>query len=49
MAEQQTVKVTPKELEASQKTWDSFVEMSKYGIYATAALLILLALMFVKF
>ena len=49
MAEQQSVKVTPKELKNSQAMWDNFVVGSKYTIYAIVALLIFLAAAFVQF
>lgn len=49
MAQQEAVKVTKKQVEDAQQKWDNFVVGSKYTIYATALLLILLALGFVDF
>ncbi len=49
MAEQQNVKVSPKELKNAQQMWQNFVVGSKYSIYATVIILILLAVTFVQF
>lgn len=49
MAEQKAVKVTKKQVEDAQSMWNNFVLGSKISIYATAIILILLAIGFVDF
>ncbi len=49
MANKETVTVTKKQIEESEKMWHNFVIGGKYAIYATAVILILLAVGFVDF
>tara|TARA_R110001592_G_scaffold3525_34_gene20236 strand:- start:8683 stop:8835 length:153 start_codon:yes stop_codon:yes gene_type:complete len=49
MAEHKAVKVDPKELQKAQDFWHNFMIGTKYATIATAIILILLALAFVKF
>ena len=49
MAEQKVAKPSKEEIERADQMWANFVVGSKYTIYATAAILVGLALAFVKF
>ncbi len=49
MAEQNTVEPSKDDIERADKMWKNFVTGSTYTIYATIAILIGLALAFVKF
>ena len=49
MADQQPVEADPKELEKAQQFWDNFMIGSKYACYGIAAILLVLALVFVDF
>lgn len=49
MADHQKPQIDPSDLENANAMWQSFVNYGKYGIYATALLLLALALAFVDF
>lgn len=47
MASSEPVKVSPKELKNAQSFYHSFIQAGKWGVIAIAALLLLMALIFV--